>query len=141
VLPLAEIAFEHDRPGHWAVYTFTAKWDEHSAEYKAAPLRAPVEIPAADFARLAALAQRAFRALDCRDYARIDVRMDPDGKFYVLEVNPNPYLNSLALVNGLLAIGRTQEQLLVNLALAAIARGGKDVPTDAISVPVGVITG
>ncbi|MBP3956075.1 hypothetical protein J8F10_12355 [Gemmata sp. G18] len=140
VLPLAEIAFRNDQPGKWAVYTFIAKWDEHSDEYKSAPLRAPVEIPAADFARLAVIAQRSFRALQCRDYARIDVRMDADGKFYVLEVNPNPYLNSLALVNGLLAIGRTQEELLVNLSLAAIARGGKEVSREAIRVPVGVIT-
>jgi D-alanine-D-alanine ligase len=139
VLPLAEIAFKNDRPGKWPVYTFTAKWDEHSEEYKSAPLRAPVEIPADDFARLELIAQRSFRTLQCRDYARIDVRMDGDGKFYVLEVNPNPYLNSLALVNGLLAIGRTHEQLLVELALAAIARGGKDVPAGAVTVPVGVI--
>ena len=140
VLPLAEIAFKNDRPGKWAVYTFTAKWNEHSEEYATAPLVAPVKIPAADFARLEVIAQRAFRALDCRDYARIDVRMDAAGKFYVLEVNPNPYLNSLALVNGLLAIGRTQEQLLVNLTLAAIARGGKQVARSAVTVPVGVIT-
>ncbi len=140
VLPLAEIAFKNNQPGKWAVYTFAAKWDENSAEYTAAPLVAPVEIPADDFARLEVIAQRSFRSLCCRDYARIDVRMDADGKFYVLEVNPNPYLNSLALVNGLLAIGRTQEQLLVNLSLAAIARGGKHVPRDAVEIPVGVIT-
>ena len=140
VLPVAEIAFKNDQPGKWPVYTFTAKWDEHSDEYKSAPLRAPVEIPADDFARLELIAQRAFRTLQCRDYARIDVRMDGDGKFYVLEVNPNPYLNSLALVNGLLAIGRTHEQLLVELSLTALNRGGKDVPAGAISVPVGVIT-
>ncbi len=140
VLPLAEIAFKNNRPGKWAVYTFAAKWDEHSAEYATAPLVAPVEIPADDYARLAVIAQRSFRALQCRDYARIDVRMDAAGKFHVLEVNPNPYLNSLALVNGLLAIGRTQEQLLVNLSLAAIARGGKHVPRDAVEIPVGVIT-
>ena len=94
VLPLAEIAFKNDKPGKWAVYTFTAKWDENSTEYANAPLIAPVEIPAEDFARIAAVAQRSFRALGCRDYARIDARMDAAGKFYVLEVNPNPYLNS-----------------------------------------------
>ncbi|VTR94567.1 d-alanine--d-alanine ligase : D-alanine--D-alanine ligase OS=Singulisphaera acidiphila (strain ATCC BAA-1392 / DSM 18658 / VKM B-2454 / MOB10) GN=Sinac_6202 PE=4 SV=1: Dala_Dala_lig_C [Gemmata massiliana] len=140
VLPLAEIAFKNDRPGKWAVYTFIAKWDEHSDEYQSAPLRAPVTIPADDFARLAVIAQRSFRALQCRDYARIDVRMDTDGNFYVLEVNPNPYLNSLALVNGLLAIGRTHEELLVKLTTAALLRNGKEISFDAIRVPVNVIT-
>jgi D-alanine-D-alanine ligase len=140
VLPLCEIAFTGDKPGRWPVYTFTAKWHEQSEEYRAAPVRAPVEIPADDFARLELIAQRSFRTLQCRDYARIDVRMDADGKFFVLEMNPNPYLNSLALVNGLVAVGRTHEWLLVEMALAAIARGGKDVAPGAVRVPVGVVT-
>jgi D-alanine-D-alanine ligase len=140
VLPLCEIAFKNDQPGRWPVYTFTAKWNEQSDEYRSAPVRAPVEIPPDDFARLSLIAQRAFRTLQCRDYARIDVRMDSDGKFYVLEMNPNPYLNSLALVNGLVAIGKTHEWLLVEMALGAIARGGKDVPPGAVKVPVGVIS-
>lgn len=139
VLPLCEIAFTGDTPGRWPVYTFTAKWHEQSDEYKTAPVRAPVEIPPDDFARLERIAQRAYRTLQCRDYARIDVRMDGRGEFYVLEMNPNPYLNSLALVNGLVAVGLTHEWLLVEMALAAIARGGKDVPAGAVKVPVGVI--
>ena len=140
VLPLCEIAFTNDKPGRWPVYTFTAKWNEQSDEYAAAPVRAPVEIPADDFARLSLIAQRAFRTLQCRDYARIDVRMDGDGKFYVLEMNPNPYLNSLALVNGLNAVGKSHEWLLVEMALGAIARGGKDVPPGIVKVPKGVVT-
>lgn len=140
VLPLCEIAFKNETPGLWPVYTFTAKWHENSEEYNAAPVRTAVGIDAPDFARLEVIAQKAFRTLQCRDYARIDVRMDADGKFYVLEMNPNPYLNSIALVDGLNAIGRSHAWLLVEMALAAIARGGKDVPTAAIRIPVGTVT-
>ena len=64
--------------------------------------------------------------------------MTPAGEFHVLEVNPNPYLNSPALVTGLTALGRTHEQLIVDLALAAIARGGTAVPSGTVRVPVGV---
>ncbi|HJZ60141.1 MAG TPA: hypothetical protein VKE74_34685 [Gemmataceae bacterium] len=138
VLPLAEIEFDRRDPDRWPIYSFNAKWFEDSDEHKAAPLRAPVEIPPEPAARLRDLSARAFRLLQCRDYARLDVRMAADGTFHVLEVNPNPYLNSLALVNGLLAIGRTHEQLLVDLALNAIARGGACVPEGAIRVPFGV---
>jgi D-alanine-D-alanine ligase len=139
VLPLCEIVFSSSVPGRWPVYTFTAKWHEQSDEYKSTPVRTPVEIPPDDFARVERIAQRAFRTLQCRDYARIDVRMDERGEFFVLEMNPNPYLNSLALVNGLTAIGRSHEWLLVEMALTAIARGGKEVPKGAVKVPVGVI--
>ena len=33
-----------------------------------------------------------FAALGCRDVARVDLRMAPDGKVYVIEVNPLPGL-------------------------------------------------
>lgn len=135
VLPLCEIEFTRNEPGYWPVYTFNAKWHENSEEYRTAPVRTPVEIPPDDFARLEKIAQRAFRILQCRDYARIDVRMDAEGRFYVLEMNPNPYLNSVALVNGLAAIGRSHEWQLVEMALAAIARSGEDVPAGAVRVP------
>jgi D-alanine-D-alanine ligase len=36
------------------------------------------------------LAKRVYRALSLSGYARIDVRLDPDGTVYVLEANPNP---------------------------------------------------
>jgi D-alanine-D-alanine ligase len=64
--------------------------------------------------------------------------MSEDGRFHVLELNPNPYLNSQALVNGMASIGRSHEQLVVDIALAAIARGGCVVPDGAIRIPVGV---
>ena len=139
VLPLAEIAFE-PTPGRWSVYTFTAKWDEHSDEYRTSPLKAPVFLPDADSARLTLIAERCYRLFHCRDYARIDVRMDADGNFFVLEINPNPYLNSLALVNGAMEIGRTHEQVITELALAAVARAEKPVSVEGIKVPIGVVT-
>jgi len=37
-------------------------------------------------------AKRAYRALSLSGYARIDIRVDADGKTYVLEANPNPQL-------------------------------------------------
>ena len=40
--------------------------------------------------RMQRIAKRAYRALDLSGYARIDVRMDEEGRIYVLEANPNP---------------------------------------------------
>jgi D-alanine-D-alanine ligase len=38
------------------------------------------------------IARETFVALDCRDVARVDLRMDESGEIYVLEVNPLPGL-------------------------------------------------
>jgi D-alanine-D-alanine ligase len=139
MLPLAEIAFQEVSPAWWPVYTFTAKWNVDSEEYKASPLVTPVELPPERTHQLRELARRAFRLLHCRDFARLDVRMTEDGEFHILEVNPNPYLNSLALVKGLEAIGRTHERFLVEMTLNAMSRGGTIVPEGVITVPVNVI--
>jgi D-alanine-D-alanine ligase len=139
VLPFAEIAFRDARPDWWPVYTYTAKWDLNSDEYRDSPLVAPVELAPAPTAALKDLAARAFRLFQCRDFARIDVRMDAAGNFRILELNPNPYLISLALVRGLEAIGRCHEWLVVEMALSALARGGVAVPPGSIQVPVGLI--
>ncbi|MBF0511909.1 MAG: ATP-grasp domain-containing protein [Candidatus Omnitrophica bacterium] len=39
------------------------------------------------------LALRAYHAVDCRDFGRVDFRVDEEGKPYVLEINPLPNLN------------------------------------------------
>ncbi|MBY0461544.1 MAG: hypothetical protein K2V38_29865, partial [Gemmataceae bacterium] len=139
VLPLAEIAYEGLREGQWPVYTFAAKWHEQSDEYRSAPVRTPVYIDPGAFAELEAIARKAFRVLGCRDLARLDVRMGEQGEFHILEVNPNPYLNSITLVNGLLAVGRSYESFVVEMALMALARGRKAVPAGIITVPEGLI--
>ena len=55
-----------------------------------------------ELARLEVAAKAAYRALDCRDYGRIDVRLS-DGVFYVMDVNPNADISadaSLAMAAG-----------------------------------------
>jgi len=42
--------------------------------------------------RIRRIARRAYRALDLNGYARIDFRLDEEGRAYVLEANPNPNL-------------------------------------------------
>jgi D-alanine-D-alanine ligase len=111
-----------------------------SDEFHASPIITPVFLPDVIMAVLRDTAERAFRLLQCRDLARLDVRMSSNGVCHVLEVNPNPYLNSIALVKGLEATGRTHEQFLVETTLRTIARGGSPVPPGLINVPVGVVS-
>ncbi|MEM2214716.1 MAG: ATP-grasp domain-containing protein [Candidatus Nezhaarchaeales archaeon] len=89
VLPISEIVFEYDEDPK--IVGYKAKWFKDSEEYvKTKPL-CPAKIDAPLKSTIEEIAIRAYRALKCRDYARIDVRLDArTGMPYVLEVNPNP---------------------------------------------------
>ncbi|MDN6774136.1 MAG: D-alanine--D-alanine ligase, partial [Enterobacterales bacterium] len=47
---------------------------------------------------LAELARKAYKSLDCSGWGRVDVMMDADGEFYLLEVNTAPGMTSHSLV-------------------------------------------
>ncbi len=87
VLPPMEICFK-DRDNERPVYDFQVKqeWEKH-VEYKCPPVVTKEELKALERA-----ARETFDALDCRDVARVDVRMNAKGEVYVLEVNPLPGL-------------------------------------------------
>jgi D-alanine-D-alanine ligase len=65
----------------------------------------------------------AFQALGLRDYARVDFRLARDGKVYLIEANPNPYLHSGAeFIKGARASGRTYAQTILEIVELARAR-------------------
>jgi D-alanine-D-alanine ligase len=88
-LPVAQVMFA-PRPGDWPILTYAAKWAEGSEEDRRSPIACPAPIAEPLAARLSSLAVSAFRATGCRDYARVDLRLDARGEPMVLEVNPNP---------------------------------------------------
>jgi D-alanine-D-alanine ligase len=123
-LPVSEILFVDKDPEFWPIVTYDAKWKPGSRDYEATPPRYPARVGPRLAARLAALAQKAFRLLGCRDYARVDFRVRPGGKPYILEVNPNPDFSPLAgLSGGLQSAGLTHAQFTLELVQCALARG------------------
>ena len=53
----------------------------------------PAKVPAGFRRKLRGMAVAAYRAVDCRDFGRVDFRVDGKGRPYVLEVNPLPSLS------------------------------------------------
>lgn len=120
VLPLAEIKYKD--PSLWPIYSYDAKWAEDSWEYRATPLVSPVIVPNDLMERICEVSVGAYRLLNCRDYARVDLRINREGQPFILEVNPNPFLTSLAMTNGLAVVGLSHPQFVRELVEAALAR-------------------
>jgi D-alanine-D-alanine ligase len=70
------------------------------------------------------IARATFWALDCRDVARVDLRMDEEGRIYVLEVNPLPGLtpdySDLVLIAK--ASGMEYDQLIAEIMQGGLRR-------------------
>lgn len=86
VLPTMEVVFleRSERP----VYDYECKqnWERH-VRYDV-----PAKLSPQDEKAVAHVARATFNALGCRDVARVDLRLAPDGRVWVIEVNPLPGL-------------------------------------------------
>lgn len=94
VLPPAEILFEDYPPEKLRVLGYRAKWVEDSFEYQHTPRT--FNFPEKDehlLRELADMATRCWQLFNLRGYARVDFRVDQNGKPWVLEVNANPCLS------------------------------------------------
>ncbi len=87
VLPPMEILFK-DTANARPVYDYQIKqeWEKHVY------YQCPAKLTPAELKAIERVARDTFLALACRDVARVDLRMDNKGDFYVLEVNPLPGL-------------------------------------------------
>ncbi len=125
-IPLTEICFTFE-PGkrYWPIYSYAAKWDTESVEHIGTPHETPVYLEPEIMNRINGAALKAYRLLGLRDYGRIDLRLTEEGEPYILEGNPNPYLNGIGLIKGLEAMGKSHPQFVADLVWGALTRGGK----------------
>jgi D-alanine-D-alanine ligase len=98
MLPPAEMDFSAFADVRDRLCTLESKTDPASIHYNQIKLRLPAPLDDDEYRRLEQISRAAYRAVGCRDYARIDIRLR-DSTFYVLDVNPNAdisYQGSLA---------------------------------------------
>ncbi len=126
VLPLAEIEFGAAFPLDRRIVTYDAKWAGESEQCLQTPVRCPADVEAELAAELRRMALAAYRATGCRDYARVDMRVDVAGKVFVLEVNGNPDLSLTAgFSRALEAAGIEYDAFIDRLVRTAYERRSK----------------
>jgi D-alanine-D-alanine ligase len=91
VLPVWEMNFAQMPEGAHRIASERVKWNDAYRE-KYGIITGPADLPAETVRKVQHLCKRVFRTLDLSGYARIDLRLDADGRLYVLEANPNPQL-------------------------------------------------
>jgi len=120
------------------IITYKAKWDPYSRDYHAVEsVCPPSDVTPELTARIQDVALRAYKTLGCRDYARVDMRVDAEGSPYILEVNPNPDLaDGCAFAQSVRAAGRTYQQAIQQIVDCALHRAkhgnGAVGPTDTL---------
>ena len=124
VLAISEIDFSGMPEEEPKIVSYRAKWDEKSSVYQSTTPICPARLFRKDEKKIKEIAMQSYRAIGCRDYGRIDMRMDAAGTPYVLEVNPNPDLSPEAgFARAVKAAGYTYQEIILGICQAAMARG------------------
>ena len=90
VLPIVEILFDSLPEGVNPIYSYEAKWiwDQSSNPLKI--FECPAKLTAELQSEVESACLRAYNILRCRDWCRIDVRLDGAGRPHIIELNPLP---------------------------------------------------
>jgi D-alanine-D-alanine ligase len=89
-LPIVEINFATLPKGVNPIYSYEAKWVWDREEDPLQIFTCPARIEPFLQRQIESVCQQAFNALGCRDWCRIDVRLDAAGHPQIIELNPLP---------------------------------------------------
>jgi D-alanine-D-alanine ligase len=129
VLPIVGIRFDVLPPGALPIYGFEAKWIWDRPDQPLQMFDCPARVSAPLRSAIEEVTLRAYRAIGCRDWSRIDVRLDARGIPNIVEINPlpgilpNPEDNS-CLPKAAAAAGMSYDELIQACVMAAAKRQG-----------------
>ena len=99
------------------------KWDKGSEAYDVTRSAGAKNLDAGTVKQLQETALQVYGALKLRDYGRVDMRLTKDGRIYVIEANPNPWLAPEAeLAIAARLAGRSYVELIGQIVELALAR-------------------
>jgi D-alanine-D-alanine ligase len=123
-LPIVELDLSKLPDGTPRIAAAEVKWGKGTKAYKDTKSAIATDLPEEIVQTLQQTAVAAYQALELRDYGRVDMRLQPDGRVHVIEVNPNPWLSSRAeFAMAARKSGRTYPQLVEEIIELATTRG------------------
>ena len=132
-LPISEIDFTGLPENLPKIVTYDGKWIEGSTYYNHTKPVCPAKLDTETKKNVEEMAIHAFNVLNCRDYARVDVRISNDGTPYVIEINPNPDVSSdSGFARAAAASGKSYPELLFAITSFALQRKYNDTKNKAV---------
>ena len=123
VLPISEIDYSEFPEGIPRICGYEAKWVPESLEYQHSKPICPAPLEEKMKKQIASIAIQVFKLFRCRDYTRVDLRVNGEGKIYVIEVNPNPDISPQSgMARAIKAQGMTYAEFIDNILEKALQR-------------------
>lgn len=128
-LPIVEINFAELPKEANPIYSFEAKWLYDVSEYPLDIFTCPAKLTEQLRNEIEGVVLRAYEVLECRDWSRIDVRLDARGRANIIEVNPLPGIlpkpeENSCYPKAARAIGLSYEEMLLSVLKAGCDRYG-----------------
>jgi D-alanine-D-alanine ligase len=92
VFPVWEMTFAKMSDGQHRIATERVKWNTKYQKKFGIDTAEATFLDEAARARVQHVARRTYKALEQSGYARVDLRLDTEGRVYVIEANPNPQI-------------------------------------------------
>jgi len=92
-LPIWELRFTTNPDDGPLIATAKVKWDWEYQKKKGIVYGPADDLPDVLRGSIERICKRTYKVLNLSGYARIDLRLTPDGRIFVLEANPNPDLS------------------------------------------------
>ena len=92
VLPVWEMTFANMPDSQRRIATERVKWSAKYQKRVGIDTAAAKDLPDGATERIQHVSKRVYQVLQLSGYARIDLRLSPEGEVYVLEANPNPQI-------------------------------------------------
>ncbi|MGH9346377.1 MAG: D-alanine--D-alanine ligase family protein [Vicinamibacterales bacterium] len=122
-LPIVELDLSRLPEGMPRIAGAEVKWGKGTKAYRDTKSAIAEGLPDGTVFALQQAALAAYQALELRDYGRIDMRLQADGRVHVIEANPNPWLSSRAEFSmAARKSGRTYTELVGEIVALAMAR-------------------
>jgi D-alanine-D-alanine ligase len=122
-LPVVELDLSKLPDGTPRIAAAEVKWGKGTKAYRDTKSAVATDLSEETTKALQQTAVAAYQALELRDYGRVDMRLQSDGRVHVIEVNPNPWLSSKAeFAMAARRAGRTYSQLVDEIVELAMTR-------------------